>query len=382
MRSCSAFLCTFALAAFTASWPAMAGGLLPDRENKVFIQGRFSQQEPSFILIFSAQPLLDAQRQLATGLSAAQIGNLIRGADQIHIRISSKRASRPGQFEYSFGTADDASMPWNDGREFDWKEWEKYSPDLWDNLCLLAAPAANTANAQAVVTDVAIYRGGKVLFDSRAKSSFPNKHRIDCSMPDLNLAPRQGRHPVLNLARRMEQFRRLYYELGDNPILNLAYSDLAQTEKRKYARRGANWCSEFSSYIYRSNGIMSPDPDAGDIHWRNLRAFFEKNGRVYPAREVATWTDSKKRETIKPGSFVSILIGDSTHSIIFTGWVSERGPITQYVGISGNNKGMVWPHSPIKLPSPDQLAKLTPQELAEFDQKVYFAVPDSLRGQK
>ena len=128
---------------------------------------------------------------------------------------------------------------------------------------------------------------------------------------------------------------------------------------------------------------MSPDPDRGDVHWRNLRAFFEKSGRVYPASEVAKWTDAKKRETIRPGSFVSILIGDSTHSILFTGWVAPRdGPITQYVGISGNNKGMVWPHSPMKLPSAEQLGKLSAEQLAEFDQKVYFAVPDGLRGQK
>jgi hypothetical protein len=379
MRFFCTYLWTVALAVMTGS-PAMAGGLQGDRENKVVIVGRFAQQEPSFILIFSAKPLLDGQGQPVVSFSTAQVGSLTRGTEQVHIRVGGKKAARPGQFEYSFGSADEGGMPWNDGREFDWKQWEKHSPDIWDNLCILAAPGNNGGSAQAMVSDVAVYRGGKVLYDSRAKASFPNKHRIDCSLTSVDLSPRQGRHPVLNLAKRMEQFRRSYYELGENPILNLAYSDLAQTEKRKYARRGNAWCSEFSSYIYRSNGIMSPDPDAGDIHWRNLRAFFEKNGRVYPAREVAEWSDAKKRETIRPGSFASILIGDSTHSIIFTGWVSERGPITQWVGISGNNKGMVWPHSPMKLPTAEQLAKLSPQELTEFDQKVYFAVPDGLRG--
>ena len=57
-----------------------------------------------------------------------------------------------------------------------------------------------------------------------------------------------------------------------------------------------------------------------------------------------------------PGSFVSILIGDSTHSLIFTTWVlPDRGqPITKYAAISGNNKGMVWSHDPLSLPTAQQ----------------------------
>jgi hypothetical protein len=248
---------------------------------------------------------------------------------------------------------------------------------------LSAAHGPSGASAQAVVSDVAILRGDKVLYDSRAKASFPNKQRIDCSLTPLDLTPKQGRHPVLNLGKRMELFRRSYYELGDNPILNFAYADLGQTEKRKYANRGNAWCSEFASFVYRSNGLMTPDPNRGDIHWRNIREFFEKNGKVYPAREVAKWSDAKKRETIRPGSFVSLKIGESTHSVIFTTWVQERnGPITRYTGVSGNNKAMVWPHSPMKLPSAEFIGKMTAEELAEFDQKAYFAVPEIRRGQK
>jgi hypothetical protein len=121
---------------------------------------------------------------------------------------------------------------------------------------------------------------------------------------------------------------------------------------------------------------MTPDPNKSDVHWRSMREFFEQHGRVYPAREVATWSEERKRAIIKPGSFVSILIGDSTHSIIFTGWVNEQGqPISRYTGISGNNKGMVWPHSPLKLPTPESTAALSLEALRDFDQKVYFAVP-------
>jgi hypothetical protein len=360
---------------------ARAGGLLADRENKVVIEGRFSEAEPEFVLIFSARPLMDGRGQLVSSMSEAQAESLRRGDEQVHIKVGGKSAVRAGQFEYSFGTGEDSARAWNDGKEFDWREWEKHSPDVWDNLCVLAARAS--AGGGQVINDVAIHRGGKVLYDSRAKASYPNKQRIDCSLTSVDLTPRQGRYPVLNLAKRMELFRRSYYELGDNAILNLAYADLAQTDKRKYAKRGNAWCSEFASFVYRSNGVMTPDPNRGDIHWRNVREFFEKNGKVYPAREVAKWSDAKKRETIRPGAFVSIKIGESTHSIIFTTWVGERsGPITRYVGISGNNKAMVWAHAPLKLPTAEVVQKMTAEELVEFDQKVYFAVPNIPRGQK
>jgi hypothetical protein len=43
--------------------------------------------------------------------------------------------------------------------------------------------------------------------------------------------------------------------------------------------------------------------------------------------------------------------------------------------VSGNNKGMVWSHGAMKLP--DAAAIKSKQELAEFDQKVFFGVPRS-----
>ena len=381
MRRFHLCLLTLVLAAISAA--ARADELQPDRENKIVIQGRFTQQEPALLLIFSARPIQDRRGQPLASMSESQVASLKGREDQLVIKVHGKRPSSAGQIEYSFGTAADADMPWNDGREFNWRDWEKHSADLWDNVCVLAAPASGAppqGGVQAVVRGLAIYRGGKLLYDSNTKASFPNKRRIDASLAPFDLVPRQGRFPLLNLAKRMEQFRRDYYELGDNPVLNLAYSDLAQTDKRKYANRGHNWCSEFSSYVYRRCDIMTPDPNRRDVHWKSMREFFEKNGRVYAAREVVQWPDDKKRTTIKPGSFVSILIGESTHSIIFTTWVAERGrPITRYVGVSGNNRGMVWPHSPLKLPTPEQLAKMTPDELREFDQKVYFAVPKDAR---
>jgi hypothetical protein len=356
---------------------ANAGGILPETDNRIIIGGQFTHRAPTFVLIFSAKPLRAENGQLLTAFSEEQLARLKSQPEMLVLRVHGIHAAG-GQFEYSFGTGADANMPWNDGREFHWKDWEKYSPDIWDNLCIAAGVGAGERSASGVITDVTVHKGGKVLYSSRLKQSYPNKHRIDVSLTPVDVTPRAGRHPALNLALRMEQFRRDYYELGNSRILALAYSDLAQTEKRKYAQRGNNWCSEFSSYIYRKNSVMTPDPDRSDVHWKSMRTFFQQSGKVFSAREVAAWSNEKKLATIKPGTFVSILIGDSTHSIIFTTWVIERGkPITKYVGVSGNNKGMVWPHAPMKLPDANQFTKMTAERLRDFDQKVYFAVPSS-----
>ena len=129
--------------------------------------------------------------------------------------------------------------------------------------------------------NVTIRRGGKVLFDSRARASYPNKRPINVGIKPFTAVARDGALPVFNLSDEMARFRRSYYEIGDNPILAFAYSDLAQTDKRKYANRGTNWCSEFATSCYRQAGYETPDPNAGDVHWKNMREFFEKNGQVF-----------------------------------------------------------------------------------------------------
>ena len=373
-----------ALATFMLGGPAMAGGLLPDRNNQILIEGHFAVQNPAFLLIFSAKPLTDERGRPVQSMTASQAAGFVNSEDQLAIRIYGKPLSRQGRFDVFFGTEADADMPWNDGRDFDWKDWEKYSPDIWDNLCVVPVPPPGTSGntrAFAVINDVTIRRGGKVLFDSRARESYPNKRPVRASLKPFTAAVRNGRYPVLNLSANMESFRTQFYELGENPILNLAYSDLGQTEKRKYASRGSNWCSEFATYLYRQCNIMTPDPNRSDVHWRNMREYFEQNGKVYSARDVAGWTDAEKIKRIKPGSFVSIALGDTTHSLVFTTWVIERGqPVTRYTAISGNNRGMVWPHAPLKLPALEDFKAMTPEQLREYDQKVYFAVPQQSGG--
>lgn len=357
---------------------ARAGGILPDRDNRILIRGQFSDPSPSLLLLFSAAPLRGADGRPVTRFSAAQLSQLKTGNEVLALRVYGKPATRPGQFEYSFGSGNDGRMPWNAGPDFRWADWERLSPDIWDNVCIVPLPASgSTVPSSVVITDLALFKGGKVLYDSRPRRSYPNGRPIDVSLPPTSLTPQPGWFPVLNLSGRMEHFRREYYELGASRILRLAYADLGQTEKRKYATRGTAWCSEFSSYVYRQCGIMTPDPNRSDVHWKSMREFFERNGQVYPAREVASWPDERKRALIRPGSFVSILLGKSTHSIIFTNWVVPRagGPITTYVGVSGNNRGMVWPHAPMKLPTAEALRGMSPEQLRDYDQKVYFAVP-------
>jgi hypothetical protein len=356
--------------------PGYGAGLVPDRYNQVILEGKFADAAPSFLLIFSAAPLADARGRPVTTMSLEEIRGFENRPDVVAIKVYGKPQSKPGRMDVFFGPKEDGDRPWNDGKDFAWEDWAKHSADVWDNLCVVASPPASGRGAFTVITDVTVRRGGKKLYDSRVRETYPNKRPMNASFKAFSGAPKNGRFPVLNLAEEMARFRREHYELGTNEVLALAYSDLAQTDKRKYARRGTNWCSEFATACYREAGIMTPDPNAGDVHWKNMRAFFEKNGKVYPAREVAGWSDREKLERIKPGSFVSILIGESTHSLIFTTWVQERGkPVTRYAAVSGNNKAMVWPHDPLALPTAESLHGKSAAELAEYDAMVYFGVP-------
>ncbi|MGA2025544.1 MAG: hypothetical protein ABSH17_00560 [Syntrophobacteraceae bacterium] len=367
------------LVGLLAASTARADGIIPDRNNQVIIQGQFSDPAPKFLLIFSAKPLRDSHGRLLTSLIYADFAKFKRSYECLVIKVYGKKKTASGRIDYFFGTSADAEKPWNNGSDFHWKDWAKYSPDIWDNLCIIALPESKREPEIAAnrINKVTIRRGGNLLYDSRATQSYPNKKPIKAAFKPIDLNTHGGASPVLNLAEHMARFRNDYYELNNNPILTLAYANLAQTSKKKYVtRRCINWCSKFCSYLYRRNGIMTPDPNRVDVYWKNMREFFERNGKVYTAREVSSWSNQKKISLIKPGSFVSILVGNSTHSIMFTTWVMESDkPITKYVGISGNNKKMVWAHRPLALPTNVQLGKMTAEKLREYDQKVFFGVP-------
>lgn len=358
-----------------------AGALLPDYKTHVGIEGVFSEPQPAFLLIFSASPLLDAQRHPVANIAPSAALKFPARRDYVGVKVSGK-AAVAGRFDYYFGPGEDVDQPWNNGSEFKWQSWDSLPPDIWDNVSIVCLPTA-TGKVEGMIQSVQIRRNGQLLFDSKAAKSYPNKKPLAVAFPPFSVAPVSGQLPVLNLGQLMKQFCDSYYEVGGNPVLSTAYSDLGQTDKTKYAKRGENWCSEFASWVFRQSGIRTPDPNAADVHFQNMHQFFERSGAVYPASEVATWSSQKKIDTIVPGSYVSILIGDSTHTIIFNGWIGDAsGEITHYAGISGNNRGMVWSHAPLPLPKPEDLKGKTKKEQADFDQKVFFGVPKPSRASK
>src|SRR5687768_7541042 len=82
---------------FTAM-PSFAGGLIPDRANKVLIEGQFSDPQQEFLLIFSAKPLCGERDRPVTSLSERELQSFESGHDQLLIRVYGKNMSKPGQF--------------------------------------------------------------------------------------------------------------------------------------------------------------------------------------------------------------------------------------------------------------------------------------------
>jgi hypothetical protein len=108
--------------AFVMVQACVAGGILPDRVNKVSIHGRFTDPAPEFLLIFSAQPLRDGKGQLIGSLTEAELAKVQESKENVCIRVSGKQPSRAGQLDYSFGTGEDGNQPWNNGQSFQWQD--------------------------------------------------------------------------------------------------------------------------------------------------------------------------------------------------------------------------------------------------------------------
>ena len=369
------FLFTFIVILLVITTPTIAGGILPKTLNQVMIYTNVSEEMPTFYLLFSEKPLAKYIKQADIATLLAQK----KRKDILALKVYGKKAASPGRFSYYFGTKLDPDKSWNNGKQFHWEDWAKYSPDLWDNIAIAYQPPASTYNKKTVlISHVVIRRGGKILLDTRKKSSYANKKKVSFRLPKKNLHPIGDKYPLLSLSKIMKQFRTLYYELtGD--ILQTAYSDLGQTDKNKYAKRGRGWCSEFASYVFRHNGINTPNPNKFDVQWKNLRSYFEKYGHVYTFNEVAAWPDHKKIKLIKPGSVACFLTnkGRTTHTAIFTTWIRRKKGklINSYAAISGNNFGMVWAHSRLSLPSKKWATDKTEKEIINFNNKCFFGVP-------
>ena len=98
--------------------PALGGGILPDRINQIIIQGRFSTPSPTFLAIFSSQPLNDERGRLTTILQSEDFAAFENSKDMLGIRLYGKPVTQSGRVDYFFGTLHDAERPWNSGAEF------------------------------------------------------------------------------------------------------------------------------------------------------------------------------------------------------------------------------------------------------------------------
>ena len=281
-RNISAVICA-TLIGFLFIDITYAKGIIPDRVNQVIIYSNVQEESPTYYLIFSS-------KGMQSSINRSKLHSLISNRnrkDILVLKMYGKKATQPGRFDYFFGTKFDLDCPWNNGTNFHWQDWANYSADLWDNLAIAyEPPSGSTYKTPVMIKHVTIRRGGQLLLDSRAKETYPNKHKLSINIPERNILSTRESYRLLCLGNVMGRFRSQYYELRGN-ILKTAYSDLGQTDKNKYTKRGRAWCSEFASYVYRTNGLNTPDPNAVDVHWKNLREYFEKNGSIYTMREVA-----------------------------------------------------------------------------------------------
>ena len=229
---------------------------------------------------------------------------------------------------------------------------------------------------KAMFSDVSIQRGGMLLYDSRKTQSHINRWPVDSHFSTDILQTDNQSSTVLDLSRSMRLFRRDYYETKGNPILVYAYNDLAQRNRTKYSKSAIGWCSEFAAHVYRANGIEAPDPDFREINWFVLKDYIGRvQGKIYSLREIANWTAKEKMDRIKPGSLVSIVTGAGvSHTLLFTSW-NESDGFSSFSAISGNNQGMVWAHSMIKIPMPDVWENLSGKDFISWDARSYIAVP-------
>ena len=346
-------------------------GIIPDRVNQIIIYSDTKDTIPTFYLVFSAN-------SLPSSIQTSELKELLSknndDKNMLAIKVYGKKATKSGRFDYFFGTKYDPEMPWNNGKDLHWKDWEKYSDEIWDNIAIGYEPQ-NSDNHSVKITNIAIKRGGQLLLDTRVKGTYLNNKKISFKVPSKDIMPKSKTvTPLLSLSYSMKSFKKKFYEVK-TPLLEAAYMDLGQTDKSKYANRGTAWCSEFASYLYRKYGYETPDPNKVDVYWKNLREYFIKSGNVYTLREVTKWSDSKKKSLIKPGAVVSIITdAGQTHTIIFSNWIYTSDKIESFTGISGCNRGMVWAHSPLLLPTDKDLSGKTKEELEQFDEKCFFGV--------
>jgi hypothetical protein len=329
-------------------------------DNKIHIKIDNSEVKNfSFYIIFSSKPLVGSNGKLKENISIAELQNYERNGneDLLVLNLRSDKTKK-GWCDIYFGGKNDPDKTYA-------SKWMKYSDEIWDNVSI-----AYEKDKKFNIVDVIIIRGGRTLFDSTKKKSYPNNNPVDFSILEQNSQKTDRGLNFLNLSLKMEKFRKDYYELkGD--FLYEAYSDLGQTNGLKFSKVDKSWCSEFPAYIYRENGFYLPNPYISGVWAGSLRSYFLKQGKVFTFRELSIMSDADKIKNILPGS----IICREGHTYLFTTWVLNEKPMNRYTAISGNNRGMVWAHTIHDLNNENFYKNKTEKEHADLDQKDFFAVP-------
>ncbi|MDQ7045012.1 MAG: hypothetical protein Q9M32_03750 [Sulfurimonas sp.] len=353
-----------------------ADKLLPEKNNQIIIYLNQKIKKPTFYMIFSKEDIAYkniTQKQLEVLVKS-------KNKDLLLIKLHSKSSVKAYKYHYFFGNKqEDKNKPWNNGEEFSWKSWKQYDADIWDNVSVVYVPK-NLKEKTVYIKNIVIRRGGFSLLDTRKKESLISKNKISFKVEKNKSVISDGVYNVYHFGKMMESFKQKFYEIR-SPVLKLAIDDLGQTDKKKYVSRGKNWCSEYAAYLYNENGIIAPNPNKKDLHFKNLKVFYEKNGKVYSFLDVIKWSDSKKVKLIKPGTLVSFCVNDckSAHTVIFNSWTKNKsGKITKFSALSGNNRGMVYFHKKLRLDMFDKKMKHDKKYKTEFLRKSYFAVPNGL----
>ena len=351
-----------------------ATGIDSQKNNQIIIFAETLEQQPTFLLVFSKYPLHEWNKNEDNLIRKKDLQQLDQSRTALVLKLNGKSAINKNRFDYFFGNIRDQDKSWNDGRQFQSTRWQEYDDDIWDNISVIFDPALDKSTL--LLTDFVVRRGGITLYDSRVKHTFLNKFPADFQFSPRKLEKNLDSFKLADFGSAMKIFRNDFYELEQNPLLTDAFSDLAQTDQKKYTKISNGWCSEFVAYIYRKQGYLLPDPNSKEINWFILKSSMEKlGGKIYPLKNIYKWTEAEKKERIKSGSIASIVTGTGTsHTLLFTQW-NKLDQYSSFSAISGNNNNMVWPHQKIKLPLPHEWNFKSQKDQESWSRRSFIAVP-------
>ncbi|MGA1869815.1 MAG: hypothetical protein ACMUJM_14870 [bacterium] len=161
-------------------------------------------------------------------------------------------------------------------------------PDDWDNIRL-----ETTSSDGIQLHRVALVKSYETLLDEEL-DTWLDKHYQ--KVIDFHITSAITKWEDLDYTRVTD----LYY----------AVQDLGQTGAIKYVSSDVAWCSEFTSYMIRKNGLNTP---TGSIGTNDMKNFFQSKSRYYTPADVEGGVYN-----VKPGDYMSLWSGG--HSVLFVAW--------------------------------------------------------------